>query len=406
MSDGIRSVLLVLAAVLLAVLVVLTFLAIRAVTRLPGGPSPTPFSLPPPAPPTAFLYIDPTGSDTNDGSVNAPLRTIQAGLDRARPGTQITLAPGVYHEELHTVRAGTPAGPIWIEGPESGTNRTGRYRAVLYGTGRIVSVDHSYYVLDGFTIDGQEKLADVVFPTDAAVIDSFKDSVQPQVSDGRLIYIGADDGSRELTGITIDDMFLNGAGGECVRMRNNAHHNAVTNSVIQYCGLHGKGGGGKRATYHNGEGVYIGTSPKSTDQPMHDNDGSSFNVVAGNVIRTFGSECFNVKENAHDNVFADNTCAANTEPVEFNGSNVELRGYLNTVRNNVISDSRGYSVKIASDGERYDNGGNSVENNRLTGSLVGLKLDAVAPQGRICGNTVETTTVVEAEAPRDITAPC
>jgi Right handed beta helix region/Protein of unknown function (DUF1565) len=406
LSNGAKSIYLVLAAVLHVVLAGLTVLGVRAVTRVPGAPSAAPASPQPPAPPTAFLYVSPTGSDTNDGSLNAPIRTVQAGLDRATPGTQITLAPGVYSEELHTVRAGTPDAPIWIKGPESGTNRTGRYRAVLHGTGRVVSINHSYYVLDGFTVDGQAKLANVAFPTDLAAIDAFKDSVQPQVSDSRLIYVGADDSSHDLTGITIDDMFLSGAGGECVRMRNNAHDNAVISSVIQYCGMHGKGGGSKRATYHNGEGVYIGTSPKSTDQPMHDNDGSSFNVVARNVIKTFGSECFNVKENAHNNVFADNTCAANAEPAEFNGSNVELRGYLNTVRNNVISDSSGYSVKIASDGQRYNNRGNTVQNNRLTGSLVALKLDAAATQGLICGNIVETKTAVQAEAPPDITAPC
>ena len=46
---------------------------------------------------------------------------------------------------------------------------------------------------------------------------------------------------------------------------------------------------------------------------MHENDASSHNVVTRNIIRTFGSECFNVKENAHDNVFEDNVCSDNTE---------------------------------------------------------------------------------------------
>ena len=50
---------------------------------------------------------------------------------------------------------------------------------------------------------------------------------------------------------------------------------------------------------------------------MYDNDGSSDNVIARNVIRTFGSECLNVKENAHGNVFEDNVCSDNAEPAEF-----------------------------------------------------------------------------------------
>ena len=159
--------------------------------------------------------------------------------------------------------------------------------------------------------------------------------------------------------------------------------------MIQYCGMYGKGDDDERATFHNGEGVYIGTSPNSDDQPMHDNDTSSRNLVVRNLIRTFGSECFNVKENAHDNVFEGNTCSDNTEPAEFDGSNVELRGHQNVVRNNVISDSAGYSIKIASDDD-YDAGGNVVQNNQLSSSQVALKLETGSAQGPICGNDVAT----------------
>ena len=401
--------------VLVLVLVATVTLSSRAI-RLPGTPSAVPNtpSAPPleiahPPAPTAFLYVSPAGSDADDGSMGAPLQTIQAGLERAGPGTQITLAPGVYREKLQTVRDGTPDAPIWIKGPESGKDRAGRYRAIVYGTGRVFSVDHSHYVFDGFTIDGQEKLANTPFPTDLNTIDAFKLSVQAQVEDGRLIYVGAGEDSRDLTGITISNMFLSGAGGECVRLRNNAHANVVVDSVIQYCGMFGKGDDDERATFHNGEGVYIGTSPNSDDQPMHDNDTSSRNLVVRNLIRTFGSECFNVKENAHDNVFEDNTCSANSEPVEFDGSNVELRGHQNVVRNNLISDSAGYSVKIASD-EDFDAGGNVVENNQLSSSRVALKLETKSAQGPICGNDVATQTLVNSDdddySPGDITAPC
>jgi hypothetical protein len=226
-----------------------------------------------------------------------PPHTIQAGLQKAEPGTEISLAPGVYREELTTVHDGTAAAPITIRGPETGTDQAGRYKATLYGTGRVISINNSYYRLDGFTVDGQEKLPGTTFPTDITAMTAFKDRVQSNVEDGRLVYIGAADTARGLTGITLNNMFFNGAGGECIRMRNNAHDNTITNSVVQYCGLYGKGSGQKRAVYHNGEGIYIGTSPNSDDQPMHANDGSSHNVVARNIIRTFGSECFDVKEN-------------------------------------------------------------------------------------------------------------
>ena len=333
---------------------VFTVLGLNAVDRVPGNATATPGQPAPPAPsgpsePAVTLAVSPTGNDVADGSPNAPLRTIQAALDRATPGTVITLAPGVYRENLVTMRDGLPGAPITIKGPETGKDRSGRYVATLYGTDRVFSVNHSYYTLDGFTIDGQEELANTPFPTDLATIDGFKNGVQSKVSDGRLIYVGAADDSRDITGITVTNMFLNGAGGECVRLRNNAFGNVVADSVIQYCGMFGKGDDDdERARYHNGEGVYIGTSPNSKKQPMHRDDGSSNNVVTRNVIQTFGSECFNVKENAHDNVFSDNVCTGNTESADHDGSNVELRGFRNVVRNNEISGSAGYTLKIKS----------------------------------------------------------
>ena len=393
-----------LAAVIVAMLVVLAVV----ITGHVNAPAPAPVVAGPP------LYVDPSGRDTNDGtSAATPLATIQGALEKATPGTVINLAPGVYHEEPTTVRDGAPGAPITIKGPETGTDRAGRYRAVVYGTGRIFNIDHSWITLDGFTVDGQEQLATTPFPTDLRGIDAFKDSVADRVEDGRLVYIGSNEDVRDVTGVTVNNMFLNGAGGECVRLRNNARGNTISNSVVQYCGMYGKGGGDDgdtdRAEYHNGEGVYIGTSPKSDDQPLPGTDTSANNVVSHNVIRTFGSECFNVKENAHDNVFEDNVCSDNAESVEFEGSNVELRGYANTVRNNEISDSAGYTIKIQTDGREYDKGGNVVENNRLSGSAAEVfKIKSSAKQGSICGNTVAGGELfnTDGETPAGVTRPC
>jgi hypothetical protein len=392
----------VLAAVILAMLAVLTVVILNG-----SGTSPAP----PPAAPGPALFVSPSGRDGNDGtSAATPFATIQAALEKATAGSVITLAPGVYHEQPTTVRDGAQGAPIVIKGPETGTDRAGRYKAVVYGTGRIFNIDHSWITLQGFTVDGQEQLATTPYPTELAGTDAFKKSVQDRVEDGRLVYIGSDEGSRDITGVTIDDMFLSGAGGECVRLRNNAHDNTITNSVIQYCGLYGKSDEKEdRAEFHNGEGVYIGTSPKSDEQPLSDNDTSSHNVVTRNVIRTFGSECFNVKENAHDNVFADNVCSSNAESLEFEGSNVELRGYANVVRDNQIADSAGYNIKIQSDGDEYDKGGNAVENNRLTGAAGEVfKIKSSAEQGRICGNQVASGRLFnsDGEAPTGATSPC
>jgi hypothetical protein len=251
----------------------------------------------------------------------------------------------------------------------------------------VVNINHSHYVLEGFTVDGQEQLLGTNYPTDLRKINAFKRSVQGKVTDSRLIYVGSADTSRGVTGITIRDMFLNGGGGECVRLRNDAHDNTITDSVIQYCGMYGKSVGKSDSEFHNGEGVYIGTSPGSTDQPMHANDAGSGNVIKDSVIRTFGTECLDVKENAHHNVFEDNTCSDNAETTSDGGSDIELRGYNNVVRNNRISDSLGYGVKIRSDKDAYDKGGNSVRDNRISntaGKPIYIRSDA--KQGRISNN--------------------
>jgi hypothetical protein len=73
----------------------------------------------------------------------------------------------------------------------------------------------------------------------------------------------------------------------------------------------------------------------------------------------------------------------------------------------VISGSAGWNVKIQSDGEEYDNGGNSLENNHLSGSEgAHLRIGSDAPQGPLCGNVVTTSEAVDGDSPGDIGAPC
>jgi len=333
-------------------------------------------------------WVNPkTGSDDSNGSRDHPFKTIQAALDDAKPGTEINLAPGLYRERITTRVSGTSDHPIVLKGPESGRNAAGRHRATVVDTSRIVNINHSHYVLESFTVEGQPDLRGTDYPTSLDDIGAFKRRVQERVADSKLIYVGSSDASRDITGVMIRDMFLTGAGGECVRLRNNAHDNTIADSVIQYCGMYGKSVGDSDSEFHNGEGVYIGTSPGSSDQPMAANDSGSGNVITGNVIRTFGTECLDVKENAHDNTFEDNTCSDNAESTKDGGSLVELRGHDNVVRGNRLSRSLGYGVKIRSDKPEYDKGGNVVEGNRISdtaGKPIFIKSDA--DQGHIGDN--------------------
>lgn len=344
---------------------------------------------------TNNLYVSPSGLDNNAGtSASAPLKTIQAALNKATAGTQINIGPGIYREKLTTMRAGTANAPIILKGPESGKVKSDRYKAVVHNTGRIINVNHSYYIFDGFTIDGNEKVKNLTYPTTLSAVKSFKDNNQRNIVDSKLLYIGSADSTRNLTGITVRNMFLHGAGTECVRIRNNATNNIVEDSVIEWCGMYG-GGNSDQYEYHNGEGVYIGTSPKSTTQPMYANDGSSFNTVRNNTIYTFGSECFEVKENAHDNTFQGNDCRYNDEPYSELGSNIELRGYNNKILNNTIRGSRSIGLKMKSDSASYTQGGNIAQNNAFSEiANESIRNDQNKPQGLFCGNTFTGTILV------------
>src|SRR5690242_143453 len=342
----------------------------------------------------AAYFVSPSGADTNPGtSAAAPFKTIQKALDLAAAGSTITLAPGVYRESIVTKTAGTATSPITIKGPE--TDAGGRYKAVLAskGTGGyVVAISHSNYVLDGFTIDGQPNIARNEYPADLSAVRGFKDSVQGRAINTKLVYVGADVASRDITGIRIANMFLNGAGGECVRFRNRAAASLVVDTVIQWCGMLASGDDSSKYKYHNSEGVYVGTSPKSTDQPLYANDTSNGIVVRNSKIDTFGGECFDVKENAHHNRIEDSECGFNDEPLTFKGSNIELRGDHNLIRRTTVHDSRGWNVKMASDAVQYDKGGNSIQASSFSGAAAAAwRSEQSTTDSTFCANTFATT---------------
>jgi hypothetical protein len=337
---------------------------------------------------SSIVYVNPTtGTTKGSGTAASPLKTIQVALDRAIPGTTIELAAGMYKGSLTTQTNGTASKPITIQGPppQQGT-------ATVFGNGHVFGIENSHYVLRGFSIDGEQavenELPESGWPTDLNGATAFKDSVQPLVQDDRLIFIDAGATAPPVTGTVIDDMTLTGAGGECIRIRDNANNNVVTNSIIRWCGMFGK----KRAgifTFHNGEGVYIGTSPKSTTESNYSDDAAADNLVSDDTISTFGSECFDVKEHSHDNTMTGVTCEDNTEPTTDSGSNVELRGYDNLVSDSVISGSAGLGVKIAADSTADANGGNSIESNQLSNQAGSAFFDKPnTPDGEVCGNVM------------------
>ena len=54
-----------------------------------------------------ILYVDACARKDGDGSKDSPFRRIGQAAWIARPGDEILVSPGVYHEEVNPVHAGT-----------------------------------------------------------------------------------------------------------------------------------------------------------------------------------------------------------------------------------------------------------------------------------------------------------
>ena len=63
--------------------------------------------------PTNIIYVNDDAAPGGDGSFAAPFRTIQEGVNRAAPGTQVLVADGVYKESVTFPASGMPGS--WIQ---------------------------------------------------------------------------------------------------------------------------------------------------------------------------------------------------------------------------------------------------------------------------------------------------
>ena len=181
-------------------------------------------------------YISPAGNDSNDGrSAGAAFKTIQKAIDLAQPGAVITLAPGIYLQDVRSTHNGSANAPITLAGPADAVVKGG-------GGARIVEINHDNITLSGFTIDG--------LWGDPNSIGGYRD---------KLLYVLGKQPRDGVSGLRVLKMTLMNAGGECVRLRYFAQHNEISGSSITKCGVHDFrfGAGGK-----NGEGIYIGTAPE------------------------------------------------------------------------------------------------------------------------------------------------
>jgi|GEM_PF-1569363 len=321
-------------------------------------------------------YVSNQGSDSADGTKqNTPLLSIQKAISVALPGDTIQLADGGYYQSFKTDRSGKKRSPITIKGSRNAT---------IYGsTSRVIEINHDYIHLEGFHVDGKHGSGDKK--------EDYRD---------KLIYAIGTLRHKGVEGLKIDNLLIENAGGECVRLRYFARNNEITNSTIRNCGFYDYSfsGNGK-----NGEGIYIGTAPEQRGDgknPTSDPDKSRGNWIHHNTIETNGNECVDIKEAASENLVEYNSCTGQRDS---KSGGFNARGNSNTFRFNIVFGNVGAGFRLGGDG-KYDGIDNNVYKNTIKNNQGGSIKILRTPQGKICGNTVIDNSVISTDEASEATA--
>jgi hypothetical protein len=329
----------------------------------------------------AEYVVGPKGSDTNPGTAEAPLATIQQALVRAQPGATVLVRPGRYREKVTTVRDGQPDEPITITGPPD---------AVFSGVqqGRSFEISHSHIHITGLTFDGL---------------------LNPEAPDERASYA-----SQQIHASSPDDEYLTG-----LRISPHAVGNVLQAAVnielvedSEIGGFRVTGGTGLEYVKfgdrdHNGEIVYIGTPPGQMDTHSVSGYDRTNGIHVHHIDNSAGhphSELVNTKLGTHDILVEYCTDAGGSQNNEsYATQSVALQGAGATVRWCDLRNGEGDGVEIGSHNAHdarmagdptavESRGGkdNAVYGNRMTGfegNAVRLRWGSTrANQRALCGN--------------------
>jgi hypothetical protein len=97
------------------------------------------------------VYVSPTGSDSNPGTIGAPFATIQYAINAVASAGSVTVAAGTYNESL------TIGKPVTLDGAQTGVDARTRSGAesVITGSGGVVyTAGATTGTIDGFTLQG------------------------------------------------------------------------------------------------------------------------------------------------------------------------------------------------------------------------------------------------------------
>lgn len=102
---------------------------------------------------THKYYVDVKGSDSNNGSINAPFATINVALDQAMPGDEVFVRTGTYHQEVKFPKSGNPGKCISLKNYPGEKPVIDGSKIKVSGWLALVTISNvSYISIEGFDI--------------------------------------------------------------------------------------------------------------------------------------------------------------------------------------------------------------------------------------------------------------
>lgn len=338
------------------------------------------------------IVVAPDGSDSNPGTADAPLGSIQKAFDVAQPGETIHVGDGEYNETIDTIRSGTTDSPITIKGSKD---------AVVRGdpeANTILTISHSHIHLRGLTFNGLQN------PSEPDEPDSY---IQ------KLIHcIPPFDTDEYLEDIVIAPAGIGNAYRPLMLFNRTKHLEIGPTKIIGLAGAVYVLGD---AEDHTGEIIYLGKPPENAlqveprpDYPWEGLD-QSRHVHIHHIDNSAGhphAELVNTKLGTRDVVVEYCTSlggSMNTEP--YPTADVRFQSYDATLRWSHLHGGEGYGVHIVDHRDLLREYGaavapetsgtrHSIYENVITGfGEDGIKITTSAEEQQIlCGNVVTGST--------------